>query len=242
MIFELVKELVELLLLATASYWGLVIYVHSYHPKWSLLLEIRSLATLLALMLAISIIKVSEDVLGGEFNAIDTAILIFIHHYVSNSFNDFFEVVTLTGSLWFMLSITTVMTVVLLSTRHFLEAKLIIVSAISSTITIYIIKLFIARPRPALWDVTWYWGSSFPSGHTLSVAAFATASLLCARRIYPNAHNTELGIAIIWIVLVATSRLVLGVHWPTDVFVAVCIGALLPIMISVFLDLQQRSR
>ena len=44
---------------------------------------------------------------------------------------------------------------------------------------VYGLKAIVGRARPALWGSQWYWGSSFPSGNTLSTAAFATAAALC---------------------------------------------------------------
>jgi len=109
---------------------------------------------------------------------------------------------------------------------------------IGAAAVVYVVKALVGRARPALWETEAYWGSSFPSGHTLVVAAFATAAALCASRVRPAARKLALSIAILWISLVAVSRLVLGVHWPTDVLAAACIGAFLPLAMSVGLELR----
>jgi len=119
---------------------------------------------------------------------------------------------------------------------------LIAASVISGSIVIYVVKVAVGRIRPTLWETELYWGSSFPSGHTLAVAAFAIAVAVCVGRIRPAAYRLTLSIAILWISLVALSRLVLGVHWPTDVLVAACIGAFLPLVISVALELRSIKR
>ena len=86
----------------------------------------------------------------------------------------------------------------------------------------------------------WYWGSSFPSGHTLIVSAFATATALCVAAIWPEKRKLALGIATLWLSAVALSRLVLGVHWPTDVLAAMCIGVFIPLMMNMVIQLRKK--
>jgi undecaprenyl-diphosphatase len=239
-IFELIEDIAKLALIVACLYFVLGAYVRSKQPAWSEPLEKRRLTTLLVLVLGVSAIKVSEDVLGGESGPIDRTILLFIHNHVPGTLNGFFEAVTFTGSSWVLFPLTAVVTIALLSARRRFEAFLVAASVISGAIVIYIFKTVPGRARPVLWDTEWYWGSSFPSGHTLVVAAFATAAVLCVSRIRPVARNLALSIAILWISLVAISRLVLGVHWPTDVLVAACIGAFLPLAMSIALELRER--
>jgi membrane-associated phospholipid phosphatase len=78
------------------------------------------------------------------------------------------------------------------------------------------------RARPGLWDAEWYWGSSFPSGHTLEGAAFATSAVVCIGRIGPHKRGVAAA-------AVALSRLVLGAHWLSDVAAPTGIGTCLPL-------------
>jgi len=213
-------------------------YVRRKQAAWSEPFERRRLAIMVVLVLAVAAIKVSEDVLGGESGPIDKVILVFLRGHIPGALTGFFEAVTITGSFGVLFPLATTATVALLCMRRRFEALLIATSGISAATVVYLVKTAVSRARPALWETEWYWGSSFPSGHTLVVAAFAIAGALCISRIWPAARTFALSMAILWISLVASSRLVLRVHWPTDVLVAACVGASLPVAINVAVELR----
>lgn len=238
MIFELIEDIAKLTFIVACLYFVLGTYARYRKPAWSEPLDKRRLTTLMVLVLAASAVKLSEDVLGGESGPIDRAILLFIHSHVPGTLTWLFEAITFTGSARVLFPLAAVAAIALVWTRRRFEALLIAASVISGAMVVYIVKMMVGRARPALWGTEWYWGSSFPSGHTLVVAAFATAVVLCVARIRPATHTLALSIAILWISLVAFSRLVLGVHWPTDVLVAACIGAFLPLAMGVALELR----
>jgi undecaprenyl-diphosphatase len=241
MIFELFEDTAKLALIVAGLYFAFGAYVRHQQRAWTAPLEKRRLAFLLVLVLAVSAVKVSEDVLGGESGPIDAAILVFIHAHVPRALTGFFEAITFTGSLRFLIPLAAMATIALLYARRRFEALLLAASVAGSATVVYVVKTAVGRARPALWETEWYWGSSFPSGHTLVVAAFAAAAVVCVDRIRPAAYRFALSIALPWILLVGLSRLVIGVHWPTDVLAAACIGAFLPLAASFALALRRHS-
>jgi undecaprenyl-diphosphatase len=234
-----VIEIAELLLVVSFLYLAVRGYVARARPGWSAALAKRRRVVLLVLALLVVAIEVGEDVIDGESGPVDRAIMLFVHEHVRGGWVGFFELVTLTGSSKFLLPLTVLTTVALAWRRHWTEAKLLALSVAGGALVIYCVKLAVARERPALWETEWYWGSSFPSGHTLAVAAFATAGVVCAERLRPRLHVLAGWSAGVWIALVGLSRLVLGVHWPTDVLVAACIGVSLPLAMSLALEARR---
>jgi undecaprenyl-diphosphatase len=241
-LFELIADIAKLAIIVAGLYYVLVVYVRIKLPAWSDALDRRQIIILLALVLASAIAKISEDVLSSESGIIDNSILLFIHRLVPAQLIGLCEVVTFTGSFKVLIPLAIIATAALWYSHHRFEAQLMVASVLSSSLLIYAIKTLVGRTRPALWSTEWYWGSSFPSGHTLAVAAFATAAALCVSRIRPAARKIAFSIAATWIILVAVSRLVLGVHWPTDVLAAACIGAFLPLMISIALEIRAKGK
>jgi undecaprenyl-diphosphatase len=237
--FEIIEDIVKLAFIVTSLYLALRYFVRKKQPVFSETLEKRRFAVLLGLIVVVLAVKISEDVLGAESGPFDKAVLLFIHSRVPASMTPFFAITTFTGSSKFLFPFTSATVILLLLARRRSEALLLATSVISAALVVVIIKMSVARARPALWDTEWYWGTSFPSGHTLAVTAFATAAYLCMLKVRPNTQGITLIIATLWIFLVGLSRLVLGVHWPTDVLAAVCIGTFLPLAINVVMHFHQ---
>jgi undecaprenyl-diphosphatase len=231
MIFELIEDMVKLAVIVASIYYALSTVVRKKQPEFYEILEKRRVFIVFALVLVVLAMKISEDVLGGESGPVDKAVLLFIHSHVPGDLNPFFAAITFTGSAKFLFPLTALIAVVLILAGQRSEALLLAASQISAALVV--------RDRPTLWETEWYWGASFPSGHTLAVAAFATAATLCVRKIRPAAQGIAVATASLWIFLVGLSRLVLGVHWPTDVLAAACIGTFLPMAIKVLMHLRQ---
>lgn len=89
-----------------------------------------------------------------------------------------------------------------------------------------LIKELVARPRPftavpELWPMVAPPGSwSFPSGHTCS--SFAAAGIWCRTLDWTWTKV----LAVVLAALMGFSRLFVGVHYPTDVLVGMCVGIL----------------
>ena len=81
------------------------------------------------------------------------------------------------------------------------------------------------RVRPAFNPAAASLGPSFPSGHSATAAAFyACAALLIGRRRGRPARALLAGLAVGLAVAVAASRVLLDVHWLTDVIAGLALG------------------
>lgn len=88
-----------------------------------------------------------------------------------------------------------------------------------------IVKAVVGRDRPDVSQLTGFSGSSFPSGHAAAAAAtFAVIGLLVGRGRGRGTRNAIAGLAIGLAVLVAASRVMLGIHWLTDVLAGLALG------------------
>lgn len=122
------------------------------------------------------------------------------------------------GLLRTIVSLCAFVALIFLSLRR--EAVLMVVTILTGLAVELAIKELVGRPRPSLVPhLTEAGGMSFPSGHSFNSAlgfiaialAFATYSL--RRRV----RWTLIGAAGVLSMLVASSRVALGVHYPSDV-------------------------
>ncbi|WP_114395662.1 phosphatase PAP2 family protein [Oleisolibacter albus] len=105
---------------------------------------------------------------------------------------------------------------------------LLLVSVGGGALLSTLLKHGYARPRPDLVPhAVETFTASFPSGHAmLSAATYLTLGALLAR-VQPRRRVKRylLGVAVLLTLLIGSSRVFLGVHWPTDVLAGWGAGA-----------------
>ena len=228
---EIVLDVAKIAVLAWLSYLAIRRLTH-FGKRY----EDRRLWLLILLGAALMAIKVSEDVIDGETSGVDQAILVWLHSHTSTSLAYAAGIVTLSGSWMTLLPLSVITVVLLLALQRRQEGIYLAATVVGGELVSYVMKLAVGRARPALWEHDWYYGASFPSGHTLMTTCYAMAAAVCVSRLWPQSRWAAFATAAIWVLLVAISRMVLGVHWPTDVAAAICIGVVIASMLQVLLQ------
>jgi undecaprenyl-diphosphatase len=180
------------------------------------------LGSIVGLFVSAWLAKRGRLVLGEEH------MLVFIYG-LPESLRLFFLTVTFLGSAW----ILAVVLIALLMKERFDIALRVMTAGIGAYIVVGFAKEFVGRPRPGeladlLQRELLVFGYGFPSGHT----ALATAIAFVLAAYLPKERRF---IVPVWIGLVATSRLYLGVHAPLDIVGGFCIGILLAVCVLIIL-------
>jgi membrane-associated phospholipid phosphatase len=193
-------------------------------PWWSShLLGVGSVLVILGGFLKLTL-EVFED---SRVTALDDAIMNWVVAHRTTTLNHVAGDLTALGSgtlvVLFALGAIFVLVVVgdLRGTLHLLLAL------VGSTSMIAWLKGFLERPRPLGHRLVEAGGYSYPSGHAVSAAVlYVTLALVGSRHFKGPAYRRILIVlAVAATVLVAASRVYLGVHYPTDVASGTALGA-----------------
>jgi undecaprenyl-diphosphatase len=96
---------------------------------------------------------------------------------------------------------------------------------IGQLLIVNVIKVAVARVRPDIDPLAAFSGKSFPSGHTTAAAAFyAAGAMIASRGRSLRGRASLVGVAVGIAVAVAASRVLLGVHWFSDVIAGLALG------------------
>src|SRR5918998_2282269 len=183
--------------------------------------------TLVALAAMWVFVQIAGEVREGRTQAFDVSVLRYVETHHSPFLDKAMLEITFMGTGSIVMLIVAVSGMFLWLTKHKHSALLLLVATVGGILLNNLLKAGFDRPRPQVFE----WGqhtvsSSFPSGHAMSAATvYMTVAYLAARlqRRHISRVLTLLAATIV-VVLIAVSRLYLGVHYPTDVAAGVILG------------------
>jgi undecaprenyl-diphosphatase len=147
-------------------------------------------------------------------------------HHATDTSTRFLRDVSLLGGTYCMVLVALVAAVEeSRRTRTSAVVGFLTVVVLGQLLVMNLTKFIVDRARPDIDRLTGFSGSSFPSGHaTTAAATFAAIALLVGRGRSRRVKAGLAGAAAAIAVAVAASRVLLGVHWFTDVLAGLAMG------------------
>jgi len=168
-----------------------------------------------------SLVRTNSDLIG-----IDTSVAKWGNLHASTVSMHVLNVITQLGSIYTV----GVLCVILAAAETIRERSVWVTPFIIAVVggegvLIATVKQLVGRLRPAFNPAAASLGPAFPSGHSAAAAAFyATAALLLSRRRSRRTLALLTGLAAGVAVAVAESRVLLDLHWLTDVIAGLVLG------------------
>jgi len=207
---------------------------HSALRRWLRRRRDPAMATGLALTVAVAVVAAGGAVLGvlayavrssDALRGFDEAASRWGRDHASGVTDRAIEGVTQLGETWLVVIAGLVLVVVEWRRGRRSAAPFLLLVVAGDKLVTTLVKELADRARPTLNPLAESLGPSFPSGHTSTAAAFFGAAALvlgrgASRRGRALLAATAVGVA----VAVACSRVLLAVHWVSDVVAGLALG------------------
>jgi len=180
-------------------------------------------------------IEVAEEVVEGDSAALDRTILLALHAPGATAIGTrpawliaLARDITALGSTTVLGLLVSFVAAFLLLAGQRWNALFVPLAAAGGALASATLKMAFGRPRPDLVPHGDHVVSaSFPSGHAmLSAVVYLTIGVLLTRVVHTRAQKAYVMLVAMFLTIaVGTSRVYLGVHWPTDVLAGWMAGA-----------------
>lgn len=194
-----------------------------------LITKISSGILVTMLLFAISLLVfayIADENVIEKNNQFDNAVITYVQANTTPLLVQVMLVVTFFGSTQFLLPAYILLIVLLIWKNKKAIAIDISIIAISSTLVMFLLKEYFKRHRPDSALIKTIVGYSFPSGHSVSSFVFCSilAYLLWKTPISSFKKYTISLLLLLYTIAVGLSRIILLVHFATDVIAAYCFG------------------
>lgn len=188
---------------------------------WGALITFLSVAFVVCLAMVVAFASLADEVVEGETNRFDRAVLRWIGANQSEAMNHVMLELTALGNFAVLVVLVAAVSAFLWLSKHKYSVALLWLGAAGGYAANNVLKLSFDRQRPDLFEpVADVLTSSFPSGHAMMATIVYGSVAYLVGRLEPTRamRITTWTFCVLIILLVGVSRMYLGVHYPTDVF------------------------
>lgn len=137
----------------------------------------------------------------------------------------FYQMITNIADTYQSIVITVLLVIFLYTKKYNREALFLAITMSICGIAMPLLKNIFRRERPNFYRLIEISGYSFPSGHTTAATTmYLTLAIIVLSNMNKLNKYFVFGIAALGIIIIGTSRIYLGVHYPTDVMAGICLG------------------
>lgn len=181
-------------------------------------------------------LALAEGLDGMWLSGFDRSVLRTVERLHGDALTTLVKVVTFFGASWGAALLTIAAMGVLLWYRRRRDAAFLAVAMAGSGILQFVTKLAFERPRPVVFaplaDLSTY---SYPSGHAMASATLALALAVICR--HTRWRWTAVAGGTAFALLVAFTRLYLGVHYPSDILAGWLLSIAWVVVVLLLFDL-----
>ncbi len=165
---------------------------------------------------AVLFVALANEVREQETLGFDTALLNYVHSVASPGLDTLVRSITDFGYIWWVSGLTIAGVVWLVYHAQRRNALILATGVAGSALLNLILKALFQRDRPQLWErIVTENSHSFPSGHAMASASLTIALMVI---LWPTRWRWWAIVGgSVYMVVIAWTRLYLGVHYPTDI-------------------------
>lgn len=184
----------------------------------------------------VAFVEIAEEVAERHLENYDRRIELAVHGLDSPALDAIMRALTFVGSAPVVIAVA-LFVATWAWRRDRRAARVFLGASVFAELLNLSLKYAFERARPSLFtEIATLHSYSFPSGHSMGSAAIYGAAAVVVSRLRPSTAPWLASLTPILVLGIGTSRVFLGVHWPSDVLAGFSAGASIVVLTILALD------